>query len=65
MSTTLSVDTPQRPKPLTPATLRELSVRSDLRGGIRTLTHYGAIAAIGKLKCARIRWSAIGLAGSL
>lgn len=49
MSMTLSADTPHPPKPLTPAMLRDLSVRSNLRGALQTLTHYGAIAAIGTL----------------
>ncbi|QHO74837.1 fatty acid desaturase [Bradyrhizobium sp. CCBAU 051011] len=36
-------------KPLTSAELRELSVRSDLQGAIRTISHYGAIAVVGAL----------------
>jgi fatty acid desaturase len=36
-------------KPLTSAELRELSVRSDLQGAIRTISHYGAIAVAGAL----------------
>jgi fatty acid desaturase len=36
-------------KPLSPAMLRELSVRSDLQGLVRTISHYGAIAILGIL----------------
>lgn len=36
-------------KPLTPAMLRELSVRSDLQGLIRAASHYGVIVAVGAL----------------
>jgi len=49
MSTTHAGDAQHRSKPLTPALLRELSVRSDLQGGVRTLSHYGTIAGIGTL----------------
>ncbi|TFV69147.1 fatty acid desaturase [Bradyrhizobium frederickii] len=38
-----------RLKPLTSAMLRELSVRSDLRGAMQTLGHYGAIVLVGAL----------------
>jgi fatty acid desaturase len=38
-----------RLKPLTPAMLRELSVRSDLRGAVQSLGHYGAIVLVGAL----------------
>jgi fatty acid desaturase len=38
-----------RLKPLTPAMLRELSVRSDLRGATQSLGHYGAILVMGTL----------------
>jgi fatty acid desaturase len=38
-----------RPKPLSPPMLRELSVRSDLRGAMQSLGHYGAIALVGVL----------------
>jgi fatty acid desaturase len=36
-------------KPLTPALLRELSVRSDLQGLVRAASHYGVIVVIGTL----------------
>lgn len=36
-------------KPLTPAMLRELSVRSDLEGLIRAASHYGVITVMGAL----------------
>ncbi|RTE90322.1 fatty acid desaturase [Bradyrhizobium sp. LVM 105] len=42
-------ETGNRLKPLTPAMLRELSVRSDLRGAMQTLGHYGAIVLVGAL----------------
>jgi fatty acid desaturase len=38
-----------RLKPLTPAMLRELSVRSNLRGAVQSLGHYGAILVMGTL----------------
>jgi fatty acid desaturase len=38
-----------RLKPLTPAMLRELSVRSDLRGAMQSLGHYGAVVLVGAL----------------
>ncbi|PIS99944.1 fatty acid desaturase [Bradyrhizobium nitroreducens] len=38
-----------RLKPLTPAMLRELSVRSDLRGAGQSLGHYAMIALVGAL----------------
>ncbi|TQF40057.1 fatty acid desaturase [Bradyrhizobium sp. UNPF46] len=38
-----------RLKPLTPAMLRELSVRSDLRGAGQSLGHYAMIALVGTL----------------
>ena len=38
-----------RLKPLTPAMLRELSVRSDLRGAAQSLGHYGVIVLMGVL----------------
>jgi fatty acid desaturase len=49
MSTAAVFDADDRPKPLTPAMLRELSVRSDLQGAVRTISHYGAIAIVGTL----------------
>ena len=36
-------------KPLTPAMLRELSVRSDRQGLVRAVSHYGVIAVLGAL----------------
>lgn len=48
--TTMTSDEPKlREKPLTPAMLRELSERSDLRGAVRTISHYGAIVVVGIL----------------
>lgn len=38
-----------RLKPLTPAMLRELSVRSDLKGAVQSLGHYAAIVLVGAL----------------
>src|SRR3954468_3141653 len=38
-----------RLKPLAPAMLRELSVRSNLRGAVQSLGHYGVILLIGGL----------------
>ena len=38
-----------RVKPLTPAMLRELSVRSDLRGALRSLCHYAVVVLVGSL----------------
>lgn len=49
MSTTAISDANDRPKPLSPAMLRELSVRSDLQGAVRTASHFGAVAIIGAL----------------
>jgi fatty acid desaturase len=49
MSTAVILDGDDRPKPLSPAVLRELSARSDLRGAIRTASHYGAVAILGTL----------------
>jgi fatty acid desaturase len=47
---TMTSDEPKlREKPLTPAMLRELSERSDLRGAVRTISHYGAIVVVGIL----------------
>jgi fatty acid desaturase len=49
MSLASSIDPPARPKLLTPVVLRELSVRSNGQGVVRTLSHYAAIAVIGAL----------------
>ena len=49
MSTTLDDQTELRDKPLAPAALRELSVRSDVKGAIRGISHYGAVLATGSL----------------
>ena len=38
-----------RLKPLAPAMLRELSARSDLRGAMQSLGHYGVILLVGAL----------------
>jgi fatty acid desaturase len=38
-----------RLKPLTPAMLRELSVRSNLRGAAKSLCHYGLVVLVGAL----------------
>ena len=38
-----------RLKPLTPAMLRELSVRSNLRGAAKSLSHYGLVVLVGTL----------------
>lgn len=38
-----------RLKPLTPAMLRELSVRSNVRGAAQSLGHYGVILLVGAL----------------
>jgi len=47
---TVSVSEPgHRLKPLTPAMLRELSVRSDLKGAVRSLCHYGMVVLVGSL----------------
>jgi fatty acid desaturase len=63
MSSTAIPDTAARPKPLTPAMLRELSVRSDLLGAMRAATHYGAIAVVGALIW--LAYSRYGLIGAL
>ena len=49
MNIATSVEPKLREKPLSPAMLRELSERSDLRGAVRTVSHYGAIAIVGTL----------------
>lgn len=49
MTITTSNEPILREKPLTPAMLRELSVRSDLLGAVRTISHYGAIVVVGIL----------------
>lgn len=49
MTITTSNEQILREKPLTPAMLRELSVRSDLLGVVRTISHYGAIVVVGIL----------------
>src|SRR6185312_11146438 len=38
-----------RLKPLSPAMLRELSVRSNLRGAAKSLSHYGLVVLVGAL----------------
>lgn len=49
MTTTTSDELRLREKPLTPSMLRELSERSDFRGAVRTISHYGAIVVVGTL----------------
>ena len=49
MSDAAVSDTGHRLKPLTPAMLRELSVRSDLKGAAQSLGHYGMILLVGAL----------------
>ena len=49
MSTTAISETNRRLKPLSPAMLRELSVRSDLQGAVRSFGHYAAVVLIGAL----------------
>jgi fatty acid desaturase len=49
MDTAISTEPKLRDKRLNPAMLRELSVRSDIRGAIRTIGHYGAVAMLGTL----------------
>ena len=47
---TVSASEPgHRLKPLTPAMLRELSVRSDLKGAVRSLCHYAVVVLLGSL----------------
>jgi fatty acid desaturase len=49
MNTASSAEPKLRDKPLIPGMLRELSARSDVRGAIRTISHYGAVAILGTL----------------
>ncbi|MHC4040033.1 fatty acid desaturase family protein [Bradyrhizobium sp. 23AC] len=49
MTDTAVSESGHRLKPLTPAMLRELSARSDLRGAAQSLGHYGAIVLVGAL----------------
>jgi fatty acid desaturase len=49
MSDATVSDSGHRLKPLAPAMLRELSVRSNLRGAVQSLGHYGVILLIGGL----------------
>src|ERR1700730_7836438 len=49
MSTAVIPDVSDRPKPLSPAMLRELSARSNFQGAVRTASHYGAVAILGTL----------------
>src|ERR1051325_597626 len=42
-------DTGHRLKPLSPATLRELSLKSNALGALRAASHYGMIALLGVL----------------
>ena len=49
MSMAASPDAALRDKPLAPAALRELSVRSNLHGAVRTISHFGAVVLVGGL----------------
>ncbi len=49
MSTAAVSDVTDRPKPVSPAMLRELSARSDLLGAVRTVSHYGAVIILAVL----------------
>jgi fatty acid desaturase len=49
-----------RLKPLTPAMLRDLSVRSDLKGAMQTAGHYGAIVLLGAaISVVSSRWGVL------
>ncbi|MDD1533356.1 MULTISPECIES: fatty acid desaturase [unclassified Bradyrhizobium] len=49
-----------RLKPLTPTMLRDLSVRSDLKGAMQTTGHYGAIVLVGAaISVVSSRWGVI------
>jgi fatty acid desaturase len=48
-TTTASAQSKSGDKPLSPALLRELSARSDFRGAVRTVSHYGAVVIVGML----------------
>jgi len=63
MNTAVIPDANHTTKPLTPAMLRELSARSNLKGGLRTASHYAAVVIVGLL----ILWvsSAYGTAWAL
>ncbi|PDT70801.1 fatty acid desaturase [Bradyrhizobium ottawaense] len=49
MTDTAVSESGHRLKPLTPAMLRELSARSDVRGAAQSLGHYGVIVLVGTL----------------
>jgi fatty acid desaturase len=49
MSDATISESSHRLKPLTPAMLRELSVRSNLRGAAQSLSHYGLVVLVGAL----------------
>lgn len=49
MNTAAIPDANRDVKPLSPAMLRALSARSDVRGAVRTASHYGAVAIFGTL----------------
>ncbi|MCA1380435.1 fatty acid desaturase [Bradyrhizobium sp. BRP23] len=49
MSDATIPDAGHRLKPLTPTTLRELSVRSNIRGAVQSLGHYSVIVLVGVL----------------
>ncbi|HLG81725.1 MAG TPA: fatty acid desaturase [Bradyrhizobium sp.] len=47
MSMAADPDTALRDRPLAPEQLRELSARSDFQGAVRSISHYGAVVAVG------------------
>ena len=49
MDTTASAEVNPKDKPLSPAMLRELSAKSDIKGIVRIVSHYSAIAVVGAL----------------
>jgi fatty acid desaturase len=49
MNTAAIPDADRDAKPLSPAMLRALSARSDVRGAVRAASHYGAVAIFGTL----------------
>jgi fatty acid desaturase len=49
MDTTASSEVTHPDKPLSPAMLRELSVKSDMQGIVRIVSHYSAMAVVGSL----------------
>lgn len=49
MSNAVNPDAKHSPSPLDPATLHALSARSDVKGAVRTISHYGAVVIVGTL----------------